>query len=172
MRIHYTRTLEATLLPDVLVCGGGVAGLGAAVAAARAGASTLLVERMGFAGGFFTAVIGSSFDGLIDPANGRPVVGGLIFEMLERLGVLQGRDPLQTQFTYNGEISSLAEHPDWIVPRTEPERFKKAADDVLTESGVRVLFHTQVTDVVMRGQRIDAVIVSNKIGRASCRERV
>jgi hypothetical protein len=164
MQIHYSRTLEATLRPDVLVCGGGVAGLGAAVAAARAGASTLLVERMGFAGGFFTAVIGSSFDGLIDPASGRPVVGGLVFEMLDRLGVLQGRDPLKTQFTYNGEISSLAEHPDWIVPRTEPERFKKAADDVLTDAGVHVLFHTQVADVVMRGQRIEAVIVSNKDG--------
>ncbi|HET7767717.1 MAG TPA: FAD-dependent oxidoreductase, partial [Chloroflexota bacterium] len=172
MQIHYTRTLEATLTPDVLVCGGGVAGVGAAVAAARAGASTLLVERMGFAGGFFTAVIGSSFDGLIDPATGRPVVGGLVFEMLDRLGVLQGRDPLTTSFTYNGEISSLAEHPDWIVPRTEPERFKKAADDVLTESGVHVLFHTQVADVVMRGQRIDAIIVSNKHGLVAIAPKV
>lgn len=172
MQLTYTKTLEATLTPDVLVCGGGVAGLGAAVAAARAGAQTLLVERMGFAGGFFTAVIGSSFDGLIDPATGRPVVGGLVFEMLERLGVLQGRDPRVTSFTYNGEISSLAEHPNWIVPRTEPERFKKAADDILAESGVRVLFHTQVTDVVMRGQRIQAVLVSNKAGLVAIAPKV
>src|SRR5688572_11426205 len=172
MQIRYSRTLEATLRPDVLVCGGGVAGLGAAVAAARAGASTLLVERMGFAGGFFTAVIGSSFDGLVDPASGHPVVGGLVFEMLDRLGVLQGREPLRSRFTYNGEISSLAEHPDWIVPRTEPERFKKAADDILTDAGVKVLFHTQVADVVMRGQRIDAVLVSNKDGLVAIAPRI
>jgi glycine/D-amino acid oxidase-like deaminating enzyme len=172
MRLTYSKTLEVTLRPDVLVCGAGVAGLGAAVAAARTGASTLVVERMGFAGGFFTAVIGSSFDGLIDPATGRPVVGGLVFEMLERLGVLRGRDPLESSFAYNGEISSVAEHPDWIVPRTEPERFKKAADDVLTESGAQVLFHTQVTDVVLRGQRIEAVLVSNKDGLVAIAPRV
>jgi hypothetical protein len=172
VQIQLSRTLEATLQPDVLVCGGGVAGVGAAVAAARTGASTLLVERMGFAGGFFTAVIGSSFDGLIDPATGRPVVGGLVFEMLARLGVLQGRDPLTTSFTYNGEISSVAEHPEWIVPRTEPERFKKAADDVLTESGVRILLHTQVADVVMRGERIAAVIASNKHGLVAIAPKV
>jgi len=172
MQIHYSRTLEATLRPDVLVCGGGVAGIGAAVAAARAGAKTMVVERMGFAGGFFTAVIGSSFDGLIDPYSGRPVVGGIVFEMLERLGVLQGRNPLSISFTYNGEISSLAEHPDWVVPRTEPERFKKAADDILTDGGVDVLFHTQVTDVVMRGQRIEAVLVSNKAGLVAIAPKV
>jgi glycine/D-amino acid oxidase-like deaminating enzyme len=162
--IHYTRSFEATLRPDVLVCGGGLAGLGAAVAAARAGADTLLVERMGFAGGFFTAIIGSAFDGLIDPSTGRPVVGGVVFEMLDRLGLLEGRDPRATPFTYNGEISSLAEHPDRIVPRTEPERFKKAADEILLDSGVTVLFHTQVADIVARDGHIEAVLVSNKAG--------
>jgi glycine/D-amino acid oxidase-like deaminating enzyme len=172
VQLTYSRTLEVTLTPDVLVCGGGVAGLGAAAAAARAGADTLLVERMGFAGGFFTAVIGSSFDGLIDPASGRPVVGGLVFEMLDRLGVLRGRDPLRTAFTYNGEISSVAEHPERIVPRTEPERFKRAADDVLTASGVRVLYHTQVTDVIARDGRIASVLVSNKDGLVAIAPKV
>jgi cation diffusion facilitator CzcD-associated flavoprotein CzcO len=70
--VEYTRSFDVTLRPDVLVCGGGLAGIGAAVAAARAGARTLLVERMGFAGGFFTAVIGSAFDGFIDlPSSSR-----------------------------------------------------------------------------------------------------
>src|SRR5688572_24663643 len=162
--VEYTRSFDVTLRPDVLVCGGGLAGIGAAVAAARTGAQTLLVERMGFAGGFFTAAIGSAFDGFIDLRTGRPAVGGVVFEMLDRMGILQGRDPLSVQFTYNGEISSVAESPDAVVPRTEPERFKKAADDILTDAGVQILYHTQVADAVTRDGRIEAVIVSNKAG--------
>ena len=64
--LTYNRTLPVVAEPDVLVCGAGCAGLGAAVAAARAGARTLVVERMGFAGGYLTAVIGGGFDGLVD----------------------------------------------------------------------------------------------------------
>jgi flavin-dependent dehydrogenase len=172
MTLHYARTFDATLTPDVLVCGGGLAGLGAAVAAARAGADTLLVERMGFAGGFFTAVIGSAFDGFTDQVTGRPAVGGLVFEMLERVGVLGGRDPRGLSFTGNGEIKDVSEHPDWVVPTTEPERFKKAADDILTESGVKILYHTQVADAVAGDGRVRAVIVSNKGGLVAIEPKV
>jgi hypothetical protein len=170
--IQYSRSFEATLQPDVLVCGGGLAGIGAAVAASRSGARTLLVERMGFSGGFFTAVIGSAFDGFIDTRTGRPVVGGVVFEMLERMGILQGRDPLTTGFAYNGEISSVMEHPEWVVPNTEPERFKKAADEILLDAGVEILYHTQVADVVARDGRIQAVIVSNKAGLVAIAPKV
>ena len=65
--------------PDVLVCGAGLAGLGAAVAAARSGAKTMNVERMGFSGGFFMAIIGSAFDGFVDDRSGTLVVGGMGF---------------------------------------------------------------------------------------------
>ena len=106
------------------VCGDGLARIAAAVAAARGGADTLHVERMGFSGGFFTAVIGSAFDGWIDTRSGRSVVGGVVFEMLQRMDVLGGRDPCASCFTYNGEISQVAEHPDWFTPTTEPEQFE------------------------------------------------
>src|SRR5204863_8806050 len=86
MQLSYSKTFDVTLRPDVLVCGAGCAGIAAAAAAARSGASTLVVERLGFAGGFFTANIGSAFDGFTDLRTGQPVVGGIVFEMLERLG--------------------------------------------------------------------------------------
>ena len=61
--IAYSKILRVIAKPDILVCGTGLAGIGAAVAAARNGASVMAVDRMGFAGGFFTNVIGSAFDG-------------------------------------------------------------------------------------------------------------
>ena len=69
----------------MLVCGAGLAGIGAAVAAAHVGANTLVVERNGFAGGFLTAIIGSAIDRFADERTGSRAVGGIVFEMLEQL---------------------------------------------------------------------------------------
>lgn len=72
---------------DVLVCGGGCAGIAAALASARHGAKTLLIERAGFSGGIVTTVGLPYFDGLIDKPSGRIVVKGIALELLQRLGV-------------------------------------------------------------------------------------
>src|SRR5262249_36377601 len=160
------------LRPDVLVCGAGCAGIGAAVAAARSGASTLVVERMGFAGGFFTAIVGSTFDGFTDLRTGQPVVGGVVFAMLERMGVLNGRDPRTMRFTGNGEMKDVPKHPDWAIAKCDPERFKRAADEILRDAGAEALLHTQVTDVVAHGRRIEAVLVSNKAGLVAIAPKV
>ena len=66
--LTYSKDIPVIAAPDVLVCGAGLAGIGAAVSAARSGASTMVVERNGFAGGFFTAIIGSAFDGFVESA--------------------------------------------------------------------------------------------------------
>jgi hypothetical protein len=124
---------------------------------------------MGFSGGFFTAVIGSAFDGWIDTRSGRSVVDGVVFEMLQRMDVLGGRDPCASCFTYNGEISQVAEHLDWFTPTTEPEQFKGAIDEIMVDSGVRVLCHIQVTDAVTRDGRIDAVIIGKNAGLVAIR---
>ena len=80
----FKKEMPIVARPEVLVCGAGLAGIGAAVAAARGGARTMVIDRMGFAGGFFSAIIGSAFDGFVDERSGKPVVGGIVFEMLER----------------------------------------------------------------------------------------
>ncbi len=160
----YAKEIPIIARPDVLVCGGGLAGLGAATAAARRGARTMLVERMGFAGGFFTAIIGSAFDGFVDERTGTPVVGGLVFEMLERMGVIAPGSGPHLRYNVNGDLNFVEMHPDRIVPRCDPERFKRAADQVLQEAGVQVLYHTQVADVISQSGRIEKVIASNKAG--------
>ena len=74
-----------------------LAGIGAAVAAARGGANTMVVERNSFAGGFFTAIMGSAFDGFVDERSDSPVIGGVVFEMLERMGVVERRSGVASQ---------------------------------------------------------------------------
>ena len=105
--------------PDVLVCGAGLAGIGAAAAAARGGARTLVVDRMGFAGGFFSAIIGSAFDGFVDERSGRPVVGGLVFEMLERMGVVEKGQAAAKRYNVNGDLNFVEMHPERLVPRCQ-----------------------------------------------------
>ncbi len=169
--VQYTKSLPLVAKPDVLVCGTGLAGIGAAVAAARNGASVMAVDRMGFAGGFFTNIIGSAFDGFVYEGTGKPVVGGLVFEMLERMGVVQPGQSPNLSYNVNGDFTEVEKYPDRVIPRTDPERFKKASDDVLTESGVRPLFHTQVSDVIVKGERVDTVIASNKDGLVAIKPR-
>lgn len=170
--LTYAKQLPIIATPDVLVCGGGLAGIGAAVAAARQGARTLLIERNGFAGGFFTAVIGSAFDGFVDERTGAPVVGGIVFEMLERMGVIQPGQGPHLRYNVNGDLSFVEMHPERVIPRCDPERFKRAADAILLEAGVTVLYHTQVADVLTTTGHIDAVLVSNKAGLVAIKPKV
>jgi hypothetical protein len=132
----------------------------------------MVVERCGFAGGFFTAVIGSAFDGFAEGQTGRPAVGGVVFEMLERMGVIGKSQGPKLRYNVNGELGEIEKHPDWLVPKCDPERFKRAADSILHESGVRILYHTQVADVTARNGRIDAVVVSNKAGLVAIQPKV
>ena len=146
------------LTTEVLVCGGGCAGIGAALAAARNNARTLLIERAGFAGGIITAVGLPYFDGIADKRTGRIVVRGIPFELLMKMG---GCRPDATHIRpHNPTIKST-------------EQFKLLADQCLTAHGemLRVLYHTHVCGVEERGGRITKVWVANKDGLTAIEPR-
>ena len=63
-------------------------------------------------------------------------------------------------------------HPDRVIPRCDPERFKRAADAILLESDVQILYHTQVADVITHNQHIEAIIVSNKNGLVAIKPKI
>ena len=147
------------LTTDVLVCGGGCAGLAAALAAARNGAKTLLVERAGFAGGIITTVGLPYFDGIAHVKDNRVVVGGIAMELLTKMGVC------------SAGVERLPRHNPTIG---NIEQFKLLADRLLAAERPRlsVLFHTFVCDVKTSGGRISEVLVANKDGLVGIRAKV
>ena len=141
---------------EVAVLGGGPAGIAAAVAAARAGRRTLLIERYGFLGGMGTAAGVTNFCGLHANVFGEMhrVVQGVASDLLARIDHLGG---LNTPHLVLGKI--LAQAYDTAA-------YKIAADDLLTNHKVDILFHALGAGVVMRENgQIDALMVETKAGR-------
>ncbi len=151
---------------DVLVVGGGPAGLGAALGAAATNAEVVLAERYGFLGGNATAalvmplmsfhtrrgtpVVTRASDLLpLDHAPGDPVVAGALKTLLERLVAAGGAIP-------------PGERTGFVVP-FDPEVFKLVALDLLDEAGVRFLFHALAAGVVGR-HRLEGVVFETKSG--------
>jgi hypothetical protein len=141
---------------DVVVLGGGPAGMAAAVAAARSGRSTLLVERYGFLGGMGTAAGVTNFCGLHANVHGeiRQVVHGVADGLLQRIARLGG---LNTPHALFGKT---------VAQAYDTAAYKIAADDLLLSAGVEILFHALAAGVLMDSQRrVQALLVETKSGR-------
>ncbi|WP_315838287.1 FAD-dependent oxidoreductase [Bradyrhizobium prioriisuperbiae] len=148
---------------DVVVLGGGPAGIAAAVAAGRAGAATLLIERYGFLGGMGTAAGVTNFCGLHANRFGdiSQVVHGIADDLLEGLARLDG---LKAPHTIFGKIQAQA---------YDTAAYKIAADQLLLDAEVKILFHAVGAGVLMStGSTIDALFVETKSGRRAIRSRV
>ncbi len=145
---------------DVVVVGGGPAGLAASVSAASHGARTLLVERYGFLGGMGTAGGVTNFAGLYGRKNGemRQVVHGVVDELLQRIDALGGLN--EPQDGMQGRIR---------VRSYDVSAYKCAADQWLLAAGVQLLFHAWAAAVVMEGRQISALVVETKSGRQAIR---
>lgn len=151
---------------DIVVAGGGVAGIAAAVAAGRRGMKTVLLEKTVLPGGLATAGLIYIYLPLCD-GNGTQVSFGITEEMLRR-SIQYGP----------GEIP-----PGWRSAKNAPEaeRFRVVfspasfilgLDEMLEEANVEVWYDTVVTGTVLEGERLAKVAVSNKSGSgmlsASC----
>jgi glycine/D-amino acid oxidase-like deaminating enzyme len=121
---------------DVLVVGGGNAGCAAALAAARTGARTLLVERYGFLGGTATAAMVGPW--MTFHSGTDRIVGGIAQEIVERLIALGGSP---------GHIPDSSDYVPTITP-FDPEIHKALLFELMRESGVHLLLHALVVDAV------------------------
>src|SRR5262245_38589419 len=149
---------------EVVVVGGGPAGIAAAMAAGRSGRSTICIERYGFCGGAGTAAGLSTFCGLHAVIHGKheQIVHGLADDILERLARMDGLN--KPHLTIRDQILAQA---------YDISAFKIAADELLAEANVHILFHAFATGVVMASDdRIEAVLVETKAGRFAVRGRM
>ena len=148
---------------DVVVLGGGPAGIAAAASAARHGARTLLVERYGFLGGMGTAAGVTNFCGLHANVHGtiERVVHGVADDLLARMAALGGLNEPHLIF---GRICAQA---------YDTAAFKCAADALLLAAGAQLLFHAFAVGVArLDGGAVEALLVETKSGRRAIRGRV
>ena len=159
---------------DVLVVGGGPAGLGAALGAVQAGARVILAERYGFLGGNATAALvmplmsfhtqmptkerrGATTLLPTDHGPGEAVVGGALAKLLARLVSVGGAIP-----------PTLA--TGYVVP-FDPEWFKIVALDLLDEAGVHLLFHAFASGILGESG-VEGVVFETKSGPLAIRAKV
>ncbi len=145
---------------DVLVAGGGTAGVVAAIAAARNGARTALVERDGFVGG--VAAMGLSFLGF---HNNREelIIRGIPWEIVGRLRGMGAAIDLSNR----GQGAPEGKGSPYFIARRilyRPEAYKYLALQMLRDAGVDLMLHSFVSDVVMDGNRAAGLVIENKSG--------
>lgn len=150
----------------VVVAGGGMAGIAAAIAAARSGARVLLVEQAGWLGGMgITGATGlhSFFNiyGAHPGAERLRVVAGIAQELVDRTTRLGGA-------MGHVRMERGADFVSMLTP-VEPEAFKLAAFQLCQEAGVKLLLHTVVDEVRSSNGHIDGLVVWNKAGRSLLR---
>jgi hypothetical protein len=165
---------------DVLVVGGGSAGVSAAVAAARAGADVTLVERYGSLGGLATGGMIVLLLTLDDGA-GRQVIGGLCQETTERMRSTGGafhpprdewgsEDPelvrryLEWGLMWGG---AKAHHRVRYSVAYDPEVMREVLNDLVRESGAELLFHMWGADALVEEDRVRGVAFQSKAGRSA-----
>ncbi|HHX20921.1 MAG TPA: FAD-dependent oxidoreductase [Clostridiales bacterium] len=132
---------------DVVVCGGGTAGVFAAIAAAREGRDVLIIEQLGMLGGSATA-------GLVTPVmysgiEGDPPSSSISDQVHDRL-IARGASTKDSRMF-------------------DPLALKIVLEELCCEAGVRILYHTFIPQVVVQGTQVDSVVIANKSGLARVR---
>ena len=143
---------------DTVVVGGGPAGFGAAVAAARRGLKTLLIEDSGYVGGVGTKSCVPIFTGI--DVKGVQIISGLCEEFIRRMDELGA-----ASFTVNNKFTPPTRKAIKGAPikgkvQFKPEYMKLVFRRMLNEAGVECLFYTRFVDAVVKDGRVSAILVS------------
>jgi hypothetical protein len=156
---------EITILAevDVVVAGGGMSGYAAAIAAARTGATTMLLESSGFLGGLLTACLAER--GMYEnDENGKQIIAGIWEETKQRLIALDA-SPGTLRFDGPFYGPSIKVPPSATHTPFDAEMFKYVVAEQVQEAGARILLHAMIVGVVKEGPRVRGILVEGKSGR-------
>ena len=147
-----TRSLDTIAQADVVICGGGPAGIGAAIGAARLGKSALILEQTGCLGGLGT----SGMVPLFCPATDQEqvIARGVCQEVMDDLAGRMGVPVNYNWFPFNYET------------------LKRVYDDAALASGAQIRFFTTLADVLCENGRVEAVVIATRAGLKAVRGTV
>lgn len=141
----YSKKRYQIIKTKVLVVGGGSAGIGAAIGAAKSGAETMLIEHYGFFGGVASWSIGMCMNQMRPNEEPRGFIHELLLEKLQ---------------SYGQQAVRLSTHQFFV----NVEYLKVAILDALDEVGCKYLVHVKAVDTIVKGNKVAGVIVSTKSG--------
>jgi hypothetical protein len=159
---------------DVVVVGGGCAGFPAAVAAARNGARTLIIERFPYFGGTATASLMGNINGFrnqVEP-DGLQTTKGIGEEVILKLKEIGGLGEKNRKTAYNHKTHSDTKGDLSYCYAVDTEKFKYITLKMVYDAGVDILFHTYFSDVIMDGEKLAGIIIENKSGRQAVFSKV
>ena len=162
--ITETITTPVTLSCDVAVCGGGIAGISAALAAARRGSDVLLIEREFAPGGLATLGLVTIYLPICD-GMGHQVIYGIGEELL-RLSIKHGCECKRPAPWLDGGSAEEKAAVRFQAGFNGP-LFMLEAEKLLRDAGVRILYGTQICSAVTDNGRIEALVIENKSGRSA-----
>ena len=159
--INYSidRKIPVTVKAEVIVIGGGPGGLGAAVAAARNGADTVLIERYGQLGGM--ASFGEVFPFMMNHLDGKTLDKPIYADWVN---AMRKYSP-----DYDGERDEEVETSRGCYSKDEA---MLAAEDLCLDAGVRLVYHHTLFDTIVNDGKIEAVVLSSKSGLTAAKAEV
>ncbi|HJX13946.1 MAG TPA: FAD-dependent oxidoreductase [Dehalococcoidales bacterium] len=170
-----TRDTRVACEADVVVVGGGPGGIGAAVSAARNGASTVLIERYGVLGGMGTGGLVTIIPNMSD-INGKQQIAGICEEWIERLRVRDAvaapkkeewgvTDKELVKYYFNRIFFYIRQDRVCYSAVIDAEISKCVLNDMVQEAGVKTYLHSWGTEPIMEGNECRGVIFESKSGR-------
>ena len=144
---------------DVVVIGAGAAGVAAATVAAEAGLSVIIVERYGFAGGAAVAGLSGTICGLYLASDDRDAAPTqIVFGFTERF---------RAALADRGGVTEPQRYGKTFTVAHDPFRWREVADDLMLRAGVRIMYHTAVSAVIVSHDQHHGVIVESNAGRVA-----
>lgn len=143
---------------DVIVAGGGLGGVAAAIASARTGAKTILIERHSCLGGVATAGMCCSIFNCYYPAGEKPGVQGIPVEIADRIAEVEGFG------------KKWHKHKGHIIYDTENAKY--VLEQMVLEAGVEIMLDAVVTDAIVENNAVSGVVIQTKSGRSVIRAKV
>jgi len=161
--ISYSKEVPVVTSTDVLVIGGGPGGFAAAVASARNGAKTMLIETTGTLGGMATSGLVGPFMTCYDNDAEEQIVKGIFEELVVRAEQKGGAIHPSKIKGLNSYASYYYRSHQHVTPY-QSEIIAVTMDEMALEAGVDILFYTRVCDCVVKDGKIDYVVVAMKEG--------